>query len=262
MTGVLDMFKLDGKIALITGGTRRYGRAMSWGLAEAGATVVLTSRSKDRAEEIAAPMRDQGLIAHGAALDQGDDASIKSCIDDVIAEHGRIDVLINSARHIPTMTATEIDRAELDRTFTVNATGQILLTRRVITEMKKTDGGSIVNIGSIFGMIGQDLRVYENPDELMSLDYAIMKGGMIAWTKQLAAVYAASNIRVNCLSLGGLQDPENPPGDFERRYAEATPLGRMAVPDDVKGVIVFLVSDASQYMTGANVVVDGGRVIW
>ena len=257
-----SMFTLDGKVIVVTGGTRRYGLCMVEGLAEAGATVILTSRDRERAEEKARPLRERELRVYGTALEQGDDASINACVDGVIAQHGRIDVLVNSARHIPAKPAFEVDRDELDKTFTINATGQILLTRRVIEGMRKSGGGNIINIGSVYGMGGQDPRVYDNPDENVSFDYAIMKGGMIAWSKQLATVFAKDNIRCNCLSLGGFKDPENPPGDFEKHYCARTPLGRMAVPDDAKGPIVFLASDASAYMTGANLVIDGGWTAW
>ena len=255
-------FSLEGKIIVVTGGTRRYGLCMAEGLAEAGGTVILTSRSRERAEAKAAPLRERGLDIRGMSLDQADDASIDAFVDAVVAEHGRIDVLVNSARHIPEMPAFEVDRAELDKTFTINAVGQILLTRRVILEMRKSGGGNIITIGSIYGMGGQDPNVYDNPDNNMTFDYAIMKGGMVAWARQLATMFARDGIRCNCLTLGGLTDPANPPGDFEKKYCRRTPLGRLADLDDVKGPIVFLASDASAYMTGANLVVDGGWTAW
>ena len=256
------MFSLAGKVVVVTGGTKRYGLCMVEGLAEAGGTVILTSRDRERAEEHARPLRERGLKVYGAALQQADDASIEAFVSGVIAEHERIDVLVNSARHIPAKPAFEVDRAELDKTLMINATGQILLTRRVIGEMRKSGGGNIINIGSIYGLGGQDPRVYDDPDANVSLDYAIMKGGMVAWSKQLATLFAKDNIRSNCLSLGGFQDPDNPPGDFEKHYCARTPLGRMAGVDDVKGPIVYLASDASAYMTGANLVVDGGWTAW
>ena len=257
-----SLFSLDSRIVVVTGGTKRYGYSMAEGLAQAGGTVILTSRDKARAEAKAAPLRDRGLKAFGYALRQEDDASIDAFVSAVIDTYGRIDVLVNSARVTPSTTAFEIDRTELNDTFGVNLTGLILLTRRVIEEMRKTGGGSIINMGSIYGLGGQDPGVYDNPDEMISLDYAIAKGGTIAWTRQLAVVFARDNIRVNCLSLGGYKDPENPPGDFEQKYCARTPMGRMADIDDAKGPVVFLASQASSYVTGANLVVDGGWTAW
>lgn len=256
------MFSLEGKIAVITGGTKRYGLAMAEGLAQGGAVVILSSRNKKTAEEYAKPMRQQGLKVYGAALDQADDASIDAFISDIIAEHGKIDIFVNSARHIAEGTAFEITRQELDKTFTINVTGLILIVRRVIKEMRKTGGGSIVNIGSIYGMGGQDPSIYDDPDKATVLDYSIVKGGMVAWSKQIATMFAGDNIRCNCLTLGGLKQPEMEGTGFLKEYCRRTPMGRMSDPEDVKGPIVFLASDASAYVTGANLIVDGGWTAW
>ena len=257
-----DIFSLEGKVIVVTGGTKKYGRAFGVALAEAGGTVIVTSREKPRADAAAKELCDRGGRAHGYVLDQADDDSIEALVSDVIRDHGRIDVLVNNARRIPEMTAPEISREELDRLFAVNAVGLILVTRRVVEEMKKGGGGNIINIGSIYGMGGQDLSIYEHPDRNMSLDYPIQKGGMIAYTKQLATCLARYKIRANCLSLGGLREtaPDDPV--FLEQYCKRVPLGRMAVPEDVRGPMVFLASDASAYMTGANVVVDGGWTAW
>jgi len=257
-----EIFSLEGKVIVVTGGTRRYGYHFCDALTEAGGTVIVTSRDKKRADETAAGFTRMGRRCFGYSLEQADDESIEELVRAVIRDHQRIDVLINNARRIPQMSAPDIDREELDRLFTVNSAGLILLTRRVVEEMRKAGGGNIVNIGSIYGMGGQDLSIYDVPDQNMSWDYPIQKGGMIAFTKQLATCLARYNIRANCLSLGGLREtaPDDPV--FLDAYRRRTPLGRMALPEDVKGPIVFLASDASGYMTGANLVVDGGWTAW
>lgn len=261
MTVNLDVFSLKGKVIVVTGATRRYGRCFCAALAEAGGTVILTSRDKDRADQAAAPYVRNGLEVFGYALDQGNDASIETLVSDVVRDHGRIDVLINNARTLKQPGAA-LDRAELDRIFSVNAAGLILLTRRVIESMKQTGGGNIINIGSIYGMVGQDLSIYEDPEDKMSWDYPLQKGGMIAFTRQLASCLARHNIRSNCLSLGGLRKTAPDDAVFLNAYCKRTPLGRMAEPEDVRGPIVFLASDASAYVTGANLVVDGGWTAW
>ena len=258
----LNVFSLKGKTILVTGGTRRYGLHMCEGLAEAGGTVLLTSRDKGRAGTQAKAFRERGLEAFGYALELAEDDSIENLVSTVIRDHGKVDVLVNNARRIPQLPPPEINRQELNTLFTVNCVGPILLTRRVAEEMRKASGGNIINIGSIYGMVGQNLSIYDDPDSNMSLDYPIQKGGMIAYTKQLATCLAQYNIRSNCLSLGGLSEtaPDDP--IFLEQYNKRTPLGRMACPKDVKGPIVFLASDASAYMTGTNVVVDGGWTAW
>ena len=257
-----DIFSLRSKVIVVTGGTRRYGYIFAEALAEAGGTVLLTSRDKGRAEESAEKVRAvTGGTALGYGLELADDDSIEAFVGNVLEDHGRIDVLVNNARHIPSMAGFEITREELNRTFAVNSIGLILLTRRVVAEMKQAGGGNIINISSIYGIGGQYPSIYPDPEAAISLDYPIAKGGLIAYTKQLATILAQYNIRANCLSLGGLQ--ETAPDDyFLPRYNQRTPLGRMAVPNDVKGPIIFLASDASVYMTGANVVVDGGWTAW
>ncbi len=170
-------------------------------------------------------------------------------------------MLVNNARTVPQMPASELTHEELDRVFSINLTGMILLTRRVVEEMKQAGGGHIINIGSIYGMVGQNPSIYREPQTSLSLDYPIFKGGIIAYTKQLDTILAEHNIRANCLSLGGLQ--ETAPDDyFLSRYNERVPLGRMATGEDVAGPIVFLASDASSYITGINLVVDGGLTAW
>ena len=255
------IFSLKGKVIVVTGGTRRYGYHLCEGLAEAGGTVVLTSRDKKRADATAENLRSKGPEVFGYSLELADDDSIEEFVAAVIRDRTRIDVLVNNARRIPQMSAPEINREELDRVFTVNSVGTILLTRRVVEEMKKAGGGNIINIGSIYGMVGQDLGIYEEPEESISWDYPVQKGGIIAYTKQLASTLARHGIRANCLTLGGLGEG-TPGGRFLEQYCKRTPLGRMAVGEDVKGPIVFLASDASAYMTGANVVVDGGWTAW
>ncbi|MFP3902869.1 MAG: SDR family NAD(P)-dependent oxidoreductase [Armatimonadota bacterium] len=261
MGEALDMFSLDAKVVLVTGGTRRYGNAFCAGLAEAGATLILTSRALDRAERAAGKFTARGLDVHGRQLQLADDDSIETLVTSVTDEFGTIDVLVNSARHLPSMSGATINREELDRVFDINIVGTALLTRQVVEHMKEAGGGVIINIGSIYGMGGQDPAIYRDPEASISLDYPLQKGGMIAWTKQLATTLADHNIRANCLSLGGLREDTHDQY-FIDRYNERTPMGRMARPDDVRGPIVFLASEASQYMTGANLVVDGGWTAW
>lgn len=256
-----DIFSLEGKVIIVTGGTRKYGYHFCEALAKAGGTVILTSRDKKRAEEKAEILSGRGQKAFGYSLELAQDDSINEFVTTVIKTHKKIDVLVNNARTIPQMPHYSINREELDKSFTINSVGLILLTRSVVEEMKKAGGGNIINISSIYGMGGQDLSIYKDPDPNISLDYVIQKGGVIAYTKQLAAILGKYNIRVNCLSLGGFWESGMDPY-FVERYEKRVPLGRMAEGEDVNGPIIFLASDASAYMTGANLVVDGGWTAW
>lgn len=257
-----ELFLLEDKVVVVTGGTRRYGYYFCQALSQAVATVVLTSRDQSRADDTAREFTDMGLQAFGYSLQLADDSSIEAFVDAVVAEHGRIDVLVNNARTISEMSANELTREELDRVFSINLTGMILLTRRIVEEMKQAGGGNIINIGSIYGIVGQNPSIYREPQTSLSLDYPIFKGGILAYTKQLATTLAQHNIRANCLSLGGLRETIPDEDYFLPRYNQRVPLGRMATGEDVAGPIVFLASDASAYMTGANLVVDGGLTAW
>ncbi len=261
MSDYRNIFSLEGKVVVVTGGTKRYGYHFCEALAEAGGTLVLTSRDQKRADETAERLKNKGLSAFGYSLQLADDESIEEFVSAVIQDHGNIDVLVNSARTIPQTPANEINREELDKVFTINCAGLILLVRRVVEEMKKAGGGNIINIGSIYGMGGQDPSIYREPEGNISLDYPITKGGTAIYTKQLATTLAQYNIRANCLVLGGFGEPAHD-SYFVERYNKRTPLGRMATGEDVKGPIVFLASEASAYMTGANLVVDGGWTAW
>ena len=256
------IFSLADKVIVVTGGTKKYGYYLCEGLAEAGGTVIVTSRDQERATQTAQRWEERGLKVFGYAYDQSRDDSIEELVQKVLEDHGRIDVLVNNARTIPQARAAEVTREQLNEAFNVNSVGLILMTRRVVEEMKRRGKGTIINIGSIYGMGGQDLGIYRNPESSISLDYPIQKGGMIAYTQQLSTILAHHGIRSNCLSLGGLD--ETCPDDevFQKGYRRRTTLGRPATGADVKGPIVFLASDASAYMTGANLVVDGGWAAW
>ncbi len=255
------IFSLKDKVIIVTGGTGRYGYHFCEALAEAGGTVILTSRDKKRAEKKVEALTEKGLKVFGYSLDLSQDDSIDEFVAKVIREHKKINVLINNARVIVPVPHYKMTRENFEESFATNIIGLMMLTRRVVEEMKKAGKGNIINISSIYGIVGQNLSIYADPEENISLDYPIQKGGMITYTKQLATVLGQHNIRANCLSLGGIEAPGLDP-DFVERYSKRLPLGRMTKGEDVFGPIVFLASDSSAYMTGANLVVDGGWTAW
>jgi NAD(P)-dependent dehydrogenase (short-subunit alcohol dehydrogenase family) len=253
---VLETFSLKGKVALLTGGAGLYGRQLVCGLAEAGARTYIASRDVDALERVAGEHRAKGHDVRALRLDQADEASIAALRDIVQRQSGALDVLVNNAVARPAKEGYFSDAAAIDESMRVNATGLILLTRAVGEIM--ADGGSIVNIGSIMGLVGPEPLNYRGTD--MSgwhADYFFHKGGMVNLTRFLASYYGPRGIRVNCVHPGGLRVPSHPEA-FVRQYGERTCLGRMANETDLMGVVVFLASDASAYITGANIPVDGG----
>lgn len=253
--GVLDRFNLRGKTALVTGGSGLFGRQITEALAEAGARTYIASRQTDANECFANHCRDNGLDVTATILDQSDESSIEQVKNQLIAESGRVDVLVNNAV-LRTMANWSSPTADFAKSMAVNATGIFAMTRSFGEQMAEQGGGSIINIGSIQGSIGPDFSLYRDLGWETPPDYFFHKGGMLNFTRFAAAKLGPQNVRVNVISPGGFfadQDPR-----FVERYEAKTMLGRMANATDLQGAVVFLASDASAYITGANLFVDGG----
>jgi NAD(P)-dependent dehydrogenase (short-subunit alcohol dehydrogenase family) len=269
---VMDLFRLDGRVAVVTGGAGIYGSVITTALAEAGCTVVVAARGLERCEERAAKLCECGFRVLAMPLDLTQDESIVALRDRVITELGRVDILFNNAAGRAAGTAQEqikrkfsapkTDMAGMSRdmwegAMSVNASG-LFVCSQIFAEQMKTQGmgGSIVNISSIYGMVGPTFSIYHGTEMVNPPDYAFAKGGIINFTRYLATCYGPHGIRANCLSPGGYYGSQ--PEVFVRHYEAHTPLGRMARWNDLKGAAVFLASDASQYITGQNLAVDGG----
>ncbi|WP_053206606.1 SDR family oxidoreductase [Jiangella muralis] len=253
---VLERFRLTGRVAVVTGGSGLYGQPFAAALAEAGAHVVVTSRRAETAEKAAGELRDRGWSASGLPLDLADPASIEAFHRSVIDAHGRVDVLVNNAVHRAGGDLFGTTAADWDATSAVNSRGMFLLTQAVAETMAAQRSGSIVNIGSIYGLVGPDFPMYEGTEITSPLFYAYDKAGMVGMTRYLASALGRSGVRVNCLCPGGLYSGQEQA--FVDAYSARVPLGRMATEDDVTGALVFLASDASAYVTGATLPVDGG----
>lgn len=256
---ILNQFSLKGKVALMTGGAGLYGRQIVAALAEAGARTLIASRNVAELEKVAQEHRAQGQDVTALKLDQGNEASILELRDEVKKRYGGLDVLVNNAVLRPMKSGYQ--GADAGATFAesmqVNATGLFLITRAMGDLMAERKQGSIINIGSMQGMIAPDPAIYRGTDmNGWYPDYFFHKGGMINFTRFIGSYYGAYGIRCNCVSPGGFFN--NQPETFVRQYSERTFLGRMAGDTDLKGIVAFLASDASAYITGANIPVDGG----
>ena len=261
-----SMFRLDSKVAIVTGGAGLYGKPISEALAEAGAQVIVASRDEMRCREYAASLHARNLQAEGMFLDLEKEESIDTLTDNVTRNYGKIDILVNNAvsrkgfKNLEDMTRKDWETAQA-----INATGLMLITQAVIKHMCSQKSGSIINIGSIQGTVGPHFPVYEGTSMTSPVNYTYDKWGMVGFTKWLANYYGRFNIRANCISPGGYgPGVEEAYGEnsFVQRYKQLTPLGRFAVDDDIKGPVVFLASEASAYITGHNLLVDGGWTSW
>jgi len=255
---ILDAFSLKGKVALVTGGAGLFGRQIVEALAEAGADTCMASRNLDTLRAFRAKLAEQGHDVKALPLDQGDEKSILTLRDEILKERGRIDVLVNNAVLRPMKKGYQDEASTFSESMRVNATGLFLITRAVGDAMAEQGRGSVINIGSIHGMIGPDPPIYEGT--VMHgwyPDYFFHKGGMINFTRFIASYYGAKGVRCNCIGPGGFWTAKMPEA-FVKNYSRRTFLGRLANDTDLKGLVVFLASDASAYITGANIPVDGG----
>jgi NAD(P)-dependent dehydrogenase (short-subunit alcohol dehydrogenase family) len=254
------MFSLEGRVAVVTGGAGLYGRQIVGALAEAGARVFVAARTLEPLEELAAAHRAAGRRVDALSFDQGDEASVLALRDAVLRESGgAVDVLVNNAVARTMARGMEDDAAAFAESMRINATGLFAVTRAFGNAMAaRGKGGSIVNIGSIQGMVGPDEWIYEGTGmHGFYPDYFFHKGGMVNFTRFAAAYYGRHGVRCNCLSPGGFRT-EKMPERFVEQYSRRTFLGRLAGEEDLGGPVVFLASDASAYVTGVNLPVDGG----
>lgn len=258
--------RLDERVVVVTGGAGCIGQVAAAGLSEQGAQVVVVDRDPEVVAEVVAELIAGGGSASGLALDLEDEAQVLTIAPRVLADHGRIDALVHlaslvNAEPLPGWTTDVVDQstATWRRAVEVNLTAAFTLTRECIPALRERGTGSVVFTGSTYGLVGPDWGVYEGTDMGNSAAYAVTKGGVIQMARWFATTLAPQ-VRVNSLSPGGVERGQ--PAPFVDRYAARTPMGRMAVEEDYKGAIVYLVSDLSRYVTGHDLVVDGGWTAW
>jgi len=261
---VQQLFDLTGKRALITGACGYLGRAMARALAEAGASVVASSRQIERAEKLAAtlPLTKPGDQRHFAVeLDHMDERSISSGFEHAIELAGGLEVLVNNGHEPNPADWTNVTAAEFNRQL-ANATGYFLLARLLRNHAVECGKpASIVMLGSMYGLVGSYPAAYAGLCPASPVAYHTLKGGIVHMTRHLAVYWAADRVRVNCLCPGPFPAP-TVPGELVRRLAAHSPMARMGMPHELKGAVVFLASDASSYMTGQLLVIDGGWTAW
>lgn len=265
---IQELFDLSSQVALITGGARNLGYDMALALAEAGADVAITSRTlEDAVRSAECIARATGKRTGGFQCDVRDEHNVNSMVDGVLKEFGRIDILVNNAGNVvsePTTAQIENRPTELWRdTLAINLDGVFYCSRAILSKaMLPAKRGNIINIASAAGMIGKDRRIYQGTTYGgATVDYHAAKGGVIAMTRDMAVYLAQFGIRVNSISPGGFWRGHTE--TFTRQYSKLVPMNRMGIDGkEMKGVVVFFASEASSYVTGANLAVDGGMCAW
>jgi len=273
MPDLSSKFDMTGRTAIITGGAGLLGAEFCATLAEAGAAVVIADIDGAAAEKLASTLKNQGYQALGIQLDVTSVDSVNQMVEMTLDAFKAIDVLVNSAALDPKFDpdsreshsgAFENYPLELwQQAINVNLTGAMLCCQAVSKPMLERKHGVVINIASMYGVVAPDQRLYQRdgePPQYKPAYYTVTKAGLLGLTKYLAAYYAGKNIRVNALTPGGVFN--NHDDEFLDRYAAHSVMGRMAEVDEMNGALLFLASDASAYMTGANLIVDGGWSAW
>jgi NAD(P)-dependent dehydrogenase (short-subunit alcohol dehydrogenase family) len=277
MTSILDKFDLTDRTAIVTGGAGLLGKEFCRTLAEAGAAVVVADLNEDAAAAEAEFLQKEGFRSRGIKTDVTDPQSVARTVASTLEAFGRLDVLVNSAaldpkvdpqalanRTTPLGSFEDYPLDAWNKALNVNLTGMFLITQACVAPMlSQGKKGSIINICSTYGLNGPDQRIYrkgDRPQTFKPVYYSVTKAGVLGFTKYLAAYYMGTQIRVNALTPGGVFNQHD--DTFVANYSAKTILGRMAQKDEMNGGLLFLASDASSYMTGANLVVDGGWTAW
>jgi NAD(P)-dependent dehydrogenase (short-subunit alcohol dehydrogenase family) len=274
MQNVLDKFMMTGRTVLVTGAAGLLGKQFALALGQAGANVMLADLAIEPTKDYANQLKVQGISATAVEVDVTNVNSVSNMIEATLKRYERLDVLVNSAALDPKFDPENADKQGANAfesysleswrlALDVNLTGMFLSSQAAVKPMLTQGNGVIVNICSTYGLNGPDQRIYERPDGSRSFKpayYSVTKAGVLGFTKYLAAYYAGKGIRVNALTPGGVYNGHDEV--FTEAYSAKTILGRMANLDEMSAAMLFLCSDASSYMTGSNLVVDGGWTAW
>ncbi|MDF1860180.1 MAG: SDR family oxidoreductase [Verrucomicrobiales bacterium] len=256
------LFNLNGRNALITGASGYLGSSMARALAEAGATVVVGSREESRAAETAAGLPTPSGQSHlGVAIDNRNETAITSGFTDAVSRAGKIDILINNGHAADSHDWSNVSASDFDAQLS-NATGYFLLARHLRDHLvERNSPGNILMIGSMYGVVGSYPDAYEGIAPASPVHYHTLKGGIIHMARHLAVYWAKDQVRVNCLSPGPFPS-DKAPEEMVERLIEKSPMKRMGLPHELKGAMLLLISDAGSYITGQNLLVDGGWTSW
>lgn len=276
MTEILEKFDMTGQVAIVTGGTGLLGKEFCRTLAEAGAAVVVADINEVGAEAAAETLVKDGYQALGVRTDVTNPESVQALVDKTLITYGRLDVLVNSAaldpkfdpqalaaRSTPLGSFEDYPVDAWRQALDVNLTGMFLCCQAAVRPMLVQGKGVLINICSTYGLVGPDQRLYQRDGKQTSYKpvyYSVTKAGVLGLTRYLATYYAGKNIRANALTPGGVFNGHDEV--FLQAYSARAVMGRMANKDEMNGALLFLASDASSYMTGANLVVDGGWTTW
>jgi NAD(P)-dependent dehydrogenase (short-subunit alcohol dehydrogenase family) len=254
------LFRLDGRIAFVSAARGHLGRAMSLGLAEAGAHVIVNGRDDAALADYERELRAKGFSAERAAFDAGDPAALR----DFFGSRSRLDILVNNAVTMMVKPFAALTPEDFARTYASSVTAAFEAVRAALPALKQGVAGageaSVINIASMYGAVSPDARLYDAPEGQSPFHYGPAKAGLVQLSRHLAAELGPQKIRVNALVPGPF--PNNPEAGLAKRLASRTMLGRLGAPSEIAGPLLFLASPASSFITGSALTVDGGWTAW
>jgi NAD(P)-dependent dehydrogenase (short-subunit alcohol dehydrogenase family) len=264
---ISELISLKDRVAIVTGGAGHIGSAMAEALAELGANIVILDISLESCLAVCERIsKEYAVETLPLAVNLAQEEHIRMVPDELTNKFGRLDILVNCAAFVGTsklhgwITPFEEQSADTwKQALGVNLTAAFVLTQACTPALRISGHGSVINIASIYGLTGPDMRLYEGTPMGNPAAYAASKGGLLQLTRWLATVLAP-DVRVNAITPGGISRDQ--PEVFQKRYVERTPLKRMAIEEDFKGAVAYLASDMSSYVTGQNIIVDGGWTVW
>jgi len=262
---IQSLFNLDGRVALVTGGAGNLGSAMAEGLAESGAHVIIASRNLDKCREEAERISNRTQVQCIALQYDASNLDVTCQMMHKAAAHwGHLDILVNNAYSGPGNEINKLTGYEFTEAFRVGLTSYFVAAREARLQMIKYGWGRIINVASMYGMVASYPDAYEGLPFNSSANYHAVKGALLQLTRHMAVYWAKDNIRVNALSPGAFpsREVQESSPEFAKRLTEKVPLGRLGTAEELKGAVVFLASNASSYMAGHNLVVDGGWTAW
>lgn len=259
MENYLDKFSLKGKTAFITGGVGLIGTEITKALTDAGARVVILDIDRKKAETLQQQLNQENKDIAVEEFDITDLVNINTAIDKLKDKYGSIDIWVNTAYPRTADWGNKIEDITIEswqKNIDMHLNSYSWVSRKVCLIMKEQQGGSLINFGSIYGVVGNNFNIYEGTEMNPPMAYPAIKGGIINLDRYLASYFGKDNVRVNTVCPGGIFDSQNPA--FVKKYSENTPLKRMGNPEDIASAVLFLASDASSYITGVTLMVDGG----
>lgn len=259
MGNYLDKFSLKGKVAFITGGVGLIGTEITKALADAGAKVVILDIDQPKSEKLRQELKDEGKNIEVETFDITDLPKVDETIDGLKQRYGSIDIWINTAYPRTADWSNNVEDLTIEswrKNIDMHLNSYSWISRKVCLIMKEQKRGSLINFGSIYGVVGNNFNIYEGTEMCPPMAYPAIKGGITNLDRYLASYFGKDNVRVNTICPGGIFDSQNP--TFVKKYCDNTPLKRMGTSADIASAVLFLASDASSYITGITLMVDGG----